>query len=219
MKKILLYTCVVLLTIASCKKDKKNDNDSPGNTFGPFTIYGELACPANTVPVLVANYVDIYGGTAVETTTSHTPPEPENPEFYLKKTGSGSYLVYIIQKIANEITYWVWYESDQTTNCNFTESGCRSIGLESFKDLNNVNGNQYIFKFFVEDLPGVQETLIEAPSGRHLYSGKGLERNTGLCNRSTVAFLASSAPCREIKEFEKIWDYCFSTRFFFIKKP
>ncbi len=202
----------LFLTIACKKNGGQNDNNKE-ERIGPFSIYSENNCKGS-VNGLAADYTYGEAGKKIVFSSDMEAGAIWLPEFYLKKAPSGKYIVYSIEKHANDSTFWVWYDPEDLTipNCSFSTAGCSAVKLEGFKNLGDVNGEKYLFKFDPDNPEG---TTIETPYGRFLFTGDGKERATGNCNRLAGVFTSPGAACREILEGEAIWDWCFHDRWYF----
>ncbi len=217
MKCYISVLCLLVFLGLGCSKDDKDDsgnNNGNNNRLGPFLIYSEVDCRGD-VQGLAADYTYGEAGKKIVFSADMKPSALWLPEFYLKEVSSGQYIVYAIEKHANDSTFWVWYDPEEINgNCSFSISGCGAVRLEAFKDVKDVSGSKYVFTFNPNTAGG---TPIQTPKGRFLYMGEGRERSTGNCNRGAGVFTSVSAPCRELYEGEKIFDWCFMNLWYFHK--
>lgn len=217
MKTIISAALLLLFISTGCKKNNNNDDDNnPGGLkpLGPYSIYSEENC-LGSIEGLAPNYTYGEAGKKIVFSASFQPGDVWVPEFYLLKTATKEYIVYSIEVHNVDTTFWVWYEPDEmVSNCSFSSGGCSSVKLEAFSNLGAVAGSKYKYKFDPDNPGG---TLIETPAGRFLFTGEGKEKSNGNCNRSAGMFTAASAPCKEIAEGEKKWDWCFKNIWFFRK--
>lgn len=218
MKAFHLILATGLLFVAGCKKNGSNPpGGSVSKSYGPFTIYSEYPCNPDWYHVLVADYVS---DKKIEA-TSGLNLEPENPEFWLRSTPEGYRIIYSFTTYVHDTTFWVWYDDgERNDNCSFSVAGCGSVKLKAFTKLDDVKGGEYNFRISVEDKTGKQESLIETSKSSFLYGGSGKQVNkNNTCNRGAF-FLAASAACKTLYERPEDgpFEYCFTSRFFFVKK-
>lgn len=200
----------MLLFTIGCKKNNPANPPDEEKPLGPFNIYSSLLCKEQGV-VLVN-----HTGKKRLDGTIHSSPELDSPEYYLKKSGNG-YIVYVLQRIGNDSSFWVWAESPDKYECTPCKTGTGVyIELETFKKLEDISGNKYIFRFN----PDGNSTTIQVPSNAYIFYGDGIERATKVCNRY-IALLSGNDPeaySKAIYEGEKVWDYSFRSDWFFKKK-
>ena len=210
--KTLMWAACILFLLAGCKKNNTpNTPKQDEKPFGPFNIYSGQVCNNNAFVL-----VNHTGKKKVVATSSNNAAD-QSPEFYLKKSGDG-YIVYVLQRIGNDSTFWVWAESKDSYECPACKSGSGvDIVLETFKKLDDVSGGKYIFRFN----PDGGGTTIQVASGAYVFYGDGIERATQNCNRLMSMLISGTSPddySREFSEWEKIFDYSFTSTWFFKKK-
>jgi hypothetical protein len=216
MKTILTAVLFLLLLNTACKKGNNQQDDNPVDEkpIGPFSIYSEGNC-VGQIEALAPDYTYGEAGKKIVFSASFQASDVWIPEFYIKRVSSIEYIVYSIEKHNTDTTFWVWYEPTEiNSNCSFASGGCGTVRLEAFKDLNAVSGNKYRYEFDPTNSAG---TTIETPEGRFLYTGEGKEEGTGNCNRFAGVFTAIAAPCKELYEGQKRFNWCFKNKWFFRK--
>lgn len=210
--KTLMWALCILFLFAGCKKNNTpNPSKEDEKPFGPFNIYSGQLCKNNAF-VLVN-----HTGKKKVVATIGDNAENASPEFYLKKSGDG-YIVYVLQRIGNDSTFWVWAESPDAYECPPCKSGASvDIALETFKKLDDVSGSKYIFRFN----PNGGGTTIQVASGNYVFYGDGVEKATQICNRYMSLLISGTNPgdySKQLSEGEKIFDYNFTSTWFFKKK-
>ncbi|MBN8788291.1 MAG: hypothetical protein J0I84_14465 [Terrimonas sp.] len=211
MKIFMSIAAGMLLFSMGCKKNNPTNPPEAEKPLGPFNIYSSLLCNDNGFALVN------HTGKKKVVATIEKNPELASPEFYLKKSGNG-YIVYILQRIGNDSTFWVWAASPDEFECPPCKTGTGvDIALETFKKLEDVSGNKYIFSFN----PNGNATTLQVPGGAYVFYGDGIERATKTCNRYMSMIISGNDPSgytKAMNEGEKIWDYSFRSDWFFKKK-